>query len=392
MRCTYYLPFEDKEGNALYRAHNGQRLNMVGNPVMRRQNIVGSALGRGLEFGESSTNLISNSMYDSVAIGDFSWLANTTYRSIPGGIFGRNCVRCDIPSGAAPGVSTTGFALKYASWLANTQHSASLYYKIVSDGGSVWRGYVTGNQGFGTQVLIADGKWHRFVSTNVKNGTTGSEGIRIYNYGNTLTSDATILFDGYQQEVGIHPTPFNSNGKTTRSSQFLRIPTKGVIPSKSGGSFYIVFKPDWASNMTWASNPTFMSIWSASDEYWNLGYSHTTDKFRFVTRNSTSWSYVESPVVSFSRGDPIMLVGVWNGSKADLYANGVASGTGELTQYSMSWPKEIILGANYDYGNQPNGVFEEFAIFNEPMTSIMVDRIYNNVVLKGLKLQDAGMI
>lgn len=393
MRCTYYLPFEDKQGNALLRANNGQRLNLAGKPPVRRYDIPGTVLGRGLEFGEEKTNLISNSMYNRLSGSDFSWSANASYKLVNGGLFGRNkrCGQVTIASGSGTGATTAGFALRYASWTASTEYTASVYYRILQDGGSTWRGYITGNQGFGTHSLIADGKWHRFVATNTKNTSTGSEGIRIYNYGNTLTSNAVIQFDGYQMELG-KPSPFNSNGRTVRNPQYASIPTKGIMPTEDGGTFYMVLRPDWAYNQVFAANPVFLSLWSASDEYWNIGYSHTTDEFRFVTRNSTSWSYIEKAAHSFGVGDRILIIGTWNGTTANLYINGVEAETGALTQYSMRWPSQMILGSDYDFTKQANGVVEEFAIFDEPMTELSISRIYENVTTKGLKLQDVGMI
>ena len=100
----------------------------------------------------------------------------------------------------------------------------------------------------------------------------------------------------------------------------------------------------------------------------------------FGVANGSSLAYATK---AFSTGGWYHIVGVWNGSTAEVYIDGVASGSPVSISGMNTGTVDMAIGALWDTGGTSpgggpwNGKIDEVAIFNYAVGSDDISKIYN---------------
>lgn len=389
IRMTYYNRFTNED---TFRNADGSMPRVIGNPAVRE--------AKGIEVAEAVENEFSSPLDPRGAWGSRGGATFVQYRDLPGD-------KSRIPRGAigykmdsASSASTwSGNSYSYTNIGGRTVTTGELFVvyvwcyvsedfngewaRISCEGSaSAWSYYNLSNKGT-WQLLRAtvtgsgDGTVSTFLYWTKSGGTTFSAA--------GLTGHVIYLAPMFHR-LDHHYTPFAPG---SRDAQHIEIPVAGNFPGYSGGSAIFFVRPHWAYNA--GSGLGWPRLFSVDDpdgtRVFNGAFSYSSDEF-YLWGDGVSAGVVST----HSTDERVAIVYTWDESEMRTSLNGSAFD-------SISWTPPA-LGSRVWIGDDMsapgvrcfNGIFEEVAFLDTPITSRMVSHLYNDIFIPGKQLNNAGFL
>jgi len=176
------------------------------------------------------------------------------------------------------------------------------------------------------------------------------------------------------------------NGTLTESSIY------GLGASFDGVNDYISvaddpsLNPDYVSVSTWikytsiGKNKGIVSKWTTSKEQYVLVTSWATEgKLTFAIQNTLDVQSTAETTNTWNDGYWHFVVGIYNGTNAEIYVDGALEGTGTLSTGTLDVTDQSLKIGNYATGTLYfNGTIDEVMIFSNVLNSSQITNIYNN--------------
>lgn len=350
--------------------HMGENATETGGVIYRP-----GKFGKAVQLAEATTNLIANPSFELAT--SVSNSANATVALSTDSYIGAQSMQITYPSGAGVGNTVTYCQLQYHSCTSGTTYTMQVCYKIVATGGSSFSAYVTGSQGqSGIAALTADGQWHTYTHTYTPT-VNGILGLRIYNAGVTLASNATVLVDAYQVEQKAYATPYvdGSLGQghswsgtahastSSRTNATITYPANNVVSASAG------------TIMFWAKPSCLHAGDAASSPYW-IYHTQAGSNRIYVRQYNSSWAIALGNGASASGGTPTVdvwthLCVTWNNGEGRLFVDGQQVGTVALYT-SLSELGTLAVGYS------SNGLIDDLILLDYAADPKLIRSIYES--------------
>lgn len=390
IRMTYYNRFV---GESSYRNIDGSMPRIVGNPQISK--------GRGLQMSQGITNEVASPLDPRGYWGSRGGAEFVPYRNLPGD-------KTMLPPGAIGykmGVNSSastwsGNAYSYSnvgskSITSGELFAVSVWCYLSPDFNGQWARISCEGSASGTSYynLSNKGTWQRLRMTVTASGT-GSVATYLYWTRSGGTTFAAAGLTGHIiyaapmfHRLDHHYVPFSEG---TIQNQRIEIPVAGNFPGYDGGSAIFFVRPVWAYNAgTGLGYPRLFTVDDpAGARVLAAGFSTGSDSF-YIQPLTGGAAVTPSTHLADER---IMVAYAWDRDTLKVSLNGGAF-------VSTSWTPPALgsrVWIGDDMGNPGvrsfNGLFEEVAFLDKPITSRMVSSLYNNIFIPGKNLNNVGYL
>jgi hypothetical protein len=342
---------------------------------------------QGVFLEEATTNLVTNPSFETNATGTLGTNITAT-QSNEDAYFGSFSLKATASTGSIPGAVNTFLNLpSFTTAVSGTTYTYTAWYKLTSAGGGTWTVFPTGSCAIDQYPnLVADGVWRR-VSITGAPGCNGTQYLRVYLSAGTLTSNATMYFDGVQIEQKSYATTYTDGSlgsgyawtgtahasTSTRTQSVISYPTAGNNLNVSRGSISLWAKPIHLPN-NGAQTYFFSHTINGNRIYVGLSTSGGSGYF-YVQLGDAVFTHASNQPITLNRWYHIVLN--WDNGTANWYENGVMQDSGTYSGLT-TLASSFFLGSYLGSSQFTTSILSDLRLYNSTLTAGEISSLYNS--------------